>query len=204
MIGVTAAVLLVGLGVVIVSPSYRLRIESILLGNLEGSRDKGSLAARQMLLKESIVLSLEHPLFGVGPGNFAVVNGTWAVAHNTYTELGAEAGIPALVLFLAILILAYRNLRRTRKLLRQQDDQELRILTGALTASLAAYVMGAFFADTAYQLFPYYLVAYTSAAYRIASQPNPKGRAESEKPNFPSFRERIHGQSEKSELARTR
>jgi len=65
-------------------------------------------------------------------------------------------------------------------------------------------VMGAFFADTAYQLFPYYLVAYTSAAYRIASQPNPKGRAESEKPHFPGFRERIHGQSEKSELARTR
>ena len=126
------------------------------------------------------------------------------MAHNTYTELGAEAGIPALVLFLAILILAYRNLRRTRKLLRQQDDQELRILTGALTASLAAYVMGAFFADTAYQLFPYYLVAYTSAAYRIALQPNPKGRAESEKPVFPGFRERIHGKSEKSELARTR
>src|SRR5437867_11051645 len=107
-------------------------------------------------------------------------SGKCDVSHTTYTELGAEAGIPALLLFLAILILAYRNLRRTRKLLRQQDDQELRILTGALTASLAAYVMGAFFADTAYQLFPYYLVAYTSAAYRIASHPNRNGRPERE------------------------
>ena len=206
-------VLLAGIGAIAllaVSPSHYLsRLETIVTmkedvgpnGQLtSGSSSEG----RRELLKTSLSIMVHNPVFGVGPGNFEVFSGNWHVAHNTYTELGAEAGIPALLLFLAILILAYRNLRRTRKLLRQQDDQELRILTGALTASLAAYVMGAFFADTAYQLFPYYLVAYTSAAYRIASQPNPKGRAESEKPHFPGFRERIHGQSEKSELARTR
>jgi len=77
-------------------------------------------------------------------------------------------------------------------------------LIGALMASLAAYLVGAFFADTAYQLFPYYLVAYTSVAYRIASQPDPNGPANSEKPRFPGCRERIHGQGTKSEPAWTR
>jgi hypothetical protein len=33
----------------------------------------------------------------------------------------------------------------------------------ALGASLAAYLLGSFFASDAYQLFPYCLVAYTSA-----------------------------------------
>jgi hypothetical protein len=45
----------------------------------------------------------------------------------------------------------------------------VRLFTGGLWASLAGYVVGAFFASTAYQLFPYFLVAYTTALFNIAS-----------------------------------
>ena len=46
--------LFVGLGIAVSNSGYRARVESILLGNIEGSHDKGSLEARKMLLKKSI------------------------------------------------------------------------------------------------------------------------------------------------------
>ena len=80
------------------------------------SHGEGSLQARSELLKESISLMLHHPIFGVGPGNFPAVTATWRVAHNTYTELGAEAGVPGLLLFLALLGASMRRIRSVRKL----------------------------------------------------------------------------------------
>jgi O-antigen ligase len=128
--------------------------------------DLGSHAAREELLKKSITLTLRHPLFGVGPGNFASATQYWHVTHNTYTQLSSEAGIPALVIFLFILRQVFRNLRNIRKTERFRDDPEVQILTGALRASFAGYLLGAFFASYAYELFIYGLVAFTGVLYR--------------------------------------
>ena len=41
-------------------------------------------------------------------------------------------------------------------------------------ASIPGYMVGAFFASTAYLLYPYFLVSYTTALYNIGSAvPNP-------------------------------
>ncbi len=71
--------------------------KSLVQGNISGSGDLGSWKLARTLLKQSISMAFHHPLFGVGPGNFPVVTGEWRVAHNSYTELAAEAGFPALV-----------------------------------------------------------------------------------------------------------
>jgi O-antigen ligase len=74
----------------------------------------GSAEGRFQLLKDSIRLTFENPLFGVGPGMFMVaenamarsegaVNGSWHGTHNTYTQFSSEVGLPALLLFLAVL-----------------------------------------------------------------------------------------------------
>ena len=161
--------------------------------------------ARRDLLKESLKVMTHNPVFGVGPGNFEVISGNWHVAHNTYTQLGAEAGVPALFLFLGILVLAYRNLSRTQKLLRHYPhDAELVILTGGLMASLGAYLVGAFFADTAYHLFPYYLVAYTSAMYRIASNSLSEKSGQTRASGLLESHQRTYGQGTKTEPAWTR
>lgn len=128
--------------------------------------DMGSHDARKELLKKSIMLTLQHPLFGVGPGNFASATQYWHVTHNTYTQWSSEAGIPALILFLLILRQVFRNLRDIRKTQRFRDDPEVQILTGALRASFAGYLLGAFFASYAYELFIYGLVAFTGVLYR--------------------------------------
>ena len=167
MVGVAGFVALVGLGIFIANSHYRARIESIVLGNIEDSHDKGSLAARQELLKKSIVLTFQHPLFGVGPGNFPVVDRGWVVAHNTYTELSAEGGILALVLFLLALRSAFKNVSQARKSEKYRTDPDYRLFTQALFAGMVAYVVGGCFASTEYNLYPYLMIGYTCVLVRL-------------------------------------
>jgi len=143
-------------------------METIVSEDMEGSWDHGSKKQREELLKMSLQLMLSHPFVGIGPGNFASVSGTWHVAHNTYTELGAEAGLPALLLFVLLLIRARRNLKRVSRSKSFRQDMEIQIFTGALWASFAAYLVGAAFSDTQYHLFPYIFVAYTTALYNLS------------------------------------
>lgn len=93
----------------------------------------GSKMARQELLKKSIIVTLQNPLFGVGAGQFQVAEndlakaegrkGGWHVTHNTYTEASSEAGIPALIFLLGAiwgsmwhLNRVYRESRKFRQL----------------------------------------------------------------------------------------
>ena len=168
----TALLGVVALGVVAGSTTYRARVESLFAGNIAESGDKGSLEKRSELLKESLRQAAKHPLFGIGPGNFPQFTEGWQVAHNTYTEFAAEAGIPALALFLLALTGSFRNIRNLRKSPGYQKDLTVHLYTDALWASLAAYVAGAAFSSTEYNLFPYFVIAYTCALYRIGNSPS--------------------------------
>ncbi len=173
------AILLVAVGVAITTPHYLTRLSTLVEGgDVQGSGDHGSLDARRELLWESIHVTLQHPIFGVGPGNFQAITESWHVTHNTYTELSSETGLPGLALFLVILGLTFRNLSKVRKSPGFKSDPEMQLFTNALRSGLAAYIVGAAFASTAYTLFPYFMVGYAAALYRIsqtaeAAQPSP-------------------------------
>ena len=178
-IGVILAVLLLP----VLSPShYGIRLLGIFNPSID-PLDLGSAAARRATLKESLELMATHPLFGVGPGCFASYTKMWFVTHNTYTQLGSEAGIPALVLFFLILKRVFRNLKEIRKTERFRSDPEVRVFTSALKASFAGYLLGAFFASYAYELFIYGLIAFTGVLYQ-ACQERPVGAKEKEKFRF--------------------
>jgi O-antigen ligase len=123
---------------------------------------------RAQLLWRSIELTAKHPLFGVGPGNFAIMSGIWHVTHNSYTQISSEGGIPALIFYVAILWYGFKNLKRIRQF--SSRNREAKLLAGALRASLAGFVVGSFFASYAYQFFPYFLVIYTTVLLRIAKR----------------------------------
>lgn len=173
LVGTVAAVLVIGAGLALSSAHYRARVESIVMGNIEGSGDKGSLAARKALLAKSLRIAATHPFFGVGPGCFLLVDQGWVVAHNSYTELAAEAGFPALILFLLTIGAAFKNVAQVRKTRWYAEDPEVRLFNQALWACLAAYLLSACFASTEYNLYPYFMVGYTCAMVRIVSQPFP-------------------------------
>jgi hypothetical protein len=77
--------------------------------------DSDSAQDRRRLLFTSIALTFEHPIFGVGPGNFptavfdeakaaGIVHNEWLVTHNSYTQLSSETGFPGFFLFIGVII----------------------------------------------------------------------------------------------------
>lgn len=119
---------------------------------------------RWSLLIKSLRVTAEHPLFGVGPGNFSVVSGYWRITHNSFTQMSSEGGLPAFLLFVLILRCAFQNVESTKRLTRAEGTSQL---AGAFRASLVAYVVGSFFSAECYQLFTYFLVAYTTSLNQI-------------------------------------
>jgi O-antigen ligase len=157
------------LGLAVVGPqSYGDRIKSIFSSDVEVYGDAKE--ARLEILKLSLETTAKRPIFGVGPGQFAAYNDLWHVTHNTYTELSSECGIPVLVLFLLVIRECFRNLIKIRKTTIYAADSDIRMYTSALWAGFASYLVGAAFASTAYQLFPYFMVGYTTALLRLCSE----------------------------------
>jgi O-antigen ligase len=142
------------------------RFDETLDPNAANTEAYGSSQQRQQLLWRSIDITKEHPLFGVGPGNFDQLSGVWHVSHNTFTQFSSEGGIPALILYLLILWQGFTNARKTKRL--SPRHKEARLLAGILHASLIGYIIGSTFASAGFQFFPYILVAYTTALFSIA------------------------------------
>jgi O-antigen ligase len=134
----------------------------------------GSAQSRRALLIESIQLTITHPLFGVGPGQFTEVSGSWHITHNTYTQFSSEAGIPALVLFVFLLRRAFKNLRLDKYAPRTQAWY----VNNALYCGMLGYLVGAFFLSTTYWFMPYLMVAYSVAARNLTSESLPINAAE--------------------------
>lgn len=121
----------------------------------------------------SLKLTATHPIFGIGPGQFENYTQTWFVTHNTYTQLSSEVGIPGFILFILILRQVFRNLRDVSRTERVQNDPQVQILAGAWRATFAGYLVGAFFASYAYELFIYGLVAFTGVLYNACQDQPP-------------------------------
>jgi O-antigen ligase len=117
----------------------------------------GSTEFRKQLLIRSLELTAEHPLFGVGPGEFVDAEaaeageegrrGMWHYSHNSYTELSSETGIAGLVLFVIAFFGAYRGLSPIRN-----KYPDLRVRRAALFTQMALFMaaVGAFFLSIAY------------------------------------------------------
>jgi O-antigen ligase len=128
----------------------------------------GSAQERQELLIKSLKVTAEHPLFGIGPGNFAIISGHWRVTHNTYTQLSSEGGIPALILYLLILWRGFANVRSIKRM--DACRREVRMFAGGLHASLAGFVIGSFFASEAYLFFGYTYIFFSSLLFILAKR----------------------------------
>src|SRR4029077_6953419 len=91
--------------------------------------------SRRMLLMDSLILTYQHPVFGVGLGNFSVAQndlarargermGSWHVTHNSYTQVSSESGLPGLVLFLLALLFSFTALSRVLRKARALNSPE--------------------------------------------------------------------------------
>jgi O-antigen ligase len=160
----------------VLGTAFFLHAGKTLLARLEGTFNPGenvahayaSSQARQQTLIKSLKVTAEHPLFGVGVGDYPIISGSWTETHNVYTAFSAEAGIPALLLFLLILRRAFSNLWKARKWV--GDTTELGMIGASLEASMLAFAVASFFFPVPYHFFVYAMFAYTTVLYQIGKE----------------------------------
>jgi probable O-glycosylation ligase (exosortase A-associated) len=159
---VGVVVLTVILAAVAFAPSaYRSRL---------ATTSDDSAIARTDDLKRSILIAARHPLFGVGMENYILYSNTNKATHNAYTQVAAEMGLAAFLIYLGFLLTPFKGLRRivaaTGTAKRKPSVYYLAI---GLQASLVGYMVVSFFASVAYQWYAYYLVAYAICLQRLVS-----------------------------------
>jgi putative inorganic carbon (hco3(-)) transporter len=149
---------------VLLPQEFTLRLLSI----FGGDADRGSAIARENLLIRSVIVSLRHPLLGVGMDNFHILSLREQVSHNAYTQLSADMGLPALVFYVLFML---STLKRLRAIERETFDDRKRsrvyYLAVGLQASVVGYMVSSFFASVAYLWYIYYLVGYALCLHRL-------------------------------------
>lgn len=147
---------------ILFSPKEAAQPEGELADRLEA--DAGSSEARYKLLMDSLVTTLKNPIFGVGAGNFAHYVDAEArkrggrtgyqPTHNSYTEISSEAGLPALILFIAALVFTFRKMAFVLKAKPPTGSKNWEDLTHAvryLRMSLVSTMVCCFFLNYAYK-----------------------------------------------------
>jgi O-antigen ligase len=141
--------------------------------------DEGAIESQNMrkyLLRKSIEYTFQHPLFGVGPGQFANYEGTarvaaggqgmWFNTHNTLTQVSSECGIPALLFFLAAIVSTFRLLNQTWRKAQQAGMVEVVSALLYIRAAFVAFFVAAFFLNQGYM---FYFPAFTGIVIAISS-----------------------------------
>lgn len=141
---------------------YGERLLSILRPKLDAV---GSATARKQLLIRSLWVAARHPLFGIGMGNFHIVSIHELVSHNAYTQVAAELGLTALILYVLFMVTPFKKLGEIERetFARSKDVRTSYYLAVGLQASIVGYMVSSFFVSVAYLWYIYYLVGFAVA-----------------------------------------
>ena len=131
--------------------------------------DKGSsVSARRGELKKSIIVSLRYPIFGVGLGNYRFRSDLGLATHNAYTQISAELGLAAAVVYVMFIIAPFRRLRRVEQAVGESRlGPRFRYLAIGLQAGMVGYMVSSFFASVAFLWHIYYLVGLSICLSRL-------------------------------------
>jgi O-antigen ligase len=130
--------------------------------------DQGSAEIRFDVLVAGMRMIEAHPLAGIGLGRFKQesadynpalhVFGAGYVSHNTYLGIGAECGLPALALFLALMAVGFSNCRAVSRF---GTNLRLAPIARAMRLSLLVYAIVSIFL-TAWYLVGFWLMVFLS------------------------------------------
>ena len=158
---VFAVILFMGLG----PAAYSSRLSTIFNS---GADLTGSSSQRTEVLKRSVWVALRYPLFGVGIGNFYHKSPRNLVSHNAYTQVAADMGIAAMVVYILFQVHPLRRLRLIENQSYEKKEQaRFYYLAVGLQAALVGFMVSSFFGSVAYQWYIYYLVGYAVCLHRI-------------------------------------
>jgi len=175
-----AAIAAVLVAVPFVPASFWERMASITDSRRDATEFTGSREARRVVMQEGLATFADHPLTGVGAGQFKNFNPPgrrerFRETHNALIQVAAETGIIGLLAFTFLIVRAALATRITRRMLRpprghsaddplrsvlaDNDRRALYAQTVAMTAGLAGWFVCSLFASVAYNWTFYYLLA---------------------------------------------
>jgi len=160
-------ILLVGAVLVTLAvPNFAVRLTKLQNITLSGLFNKNSTSGiesadssvqgRATEMISSALMFADYPLFGVGPGNYAVHYQEYAPkvgfevkvadrqAHTLYGGIAAENGLLGIICFLLILYLPLRDLYNNRPALLESNFLQASIMTGLFLGIIAYMVTGIF------------------------------------------------------------
>ncbi|MFO0901901.1 MAG: O-antigen ligase family protein [Pirellulales bacterium] len=171
--------MLAGGMVVMLNPTYRERLSSLapLLEIARGSAsiqnaDK-AIQGRATEMVAAVLIFFDHPLLGVGPGNFPTefvhkadllgfqVHSTERLAHCMYLEIAAENGLAGLLAWLWLYGATLKSLLRARA---EATEPALRNAATALFLGLVVLASTTVFLSFAYTRYYWFLLALGGAA----------------------------------------
>lgn len=123
------------------------------MGLIANYEEDVSATARISYWETGLRLTLANPLLGVGPDNFTYYADN--TPHNAYLQVTSELGLPALGLYLAMLLGGFRSAWLARKISAPQRKNlpMLHALSGALFAGCLAITLQGFFTGLAHREF---------------------------------------------------
>jgi O-antigen ligase len=154
------------LGVSMTTESAWMRYVSMFDPNAAAQTEDGQSAiesqnAREYHLRQSIQMTLTHPIFGVGLGNFPPASAeeskesgehaAWRNTHNAYTQVSSESGFPGLILFLVIIWYCFRTSSRIyRETKKRPEWSDVADIAFCLRLMIVIYIVDACFDSNAY------------------------------------------------------
>lgn len=136
------------------------------LGSLFGEEHaeaEESGASRSYLFKQSVLFTIRHPVFGVGPGQFANFEGNlrhsegkvgnWHETHCSFTQASSEDGVPALIFFVLGLGSAMLAVGRTYRKARKQGNADIANATFCYLLSMVGFLVASSFLSHAYSFY---------------------------------------------------
>jgi O-antigen ligase len=170
-----AAVAGVAVMAVVGSEAYWTRIQTLLRPQEDYNYSDNNLAGRKAVWKRGLGYMVRRPLLGVGVRNYSQAEGMlsdvgtqraamglgfkWSAAHNSFIELGAENGIPALIVFVSAIVVSIKTMRRLRppRAPPGTPTSPDAALGQALIGALLGYCAAGFFLSQAYSAYLYSL-----------------------------------------------
>jgi O-antigen ligase len=142
-----------------------------------------SAQVRYRVMEQALKVSLLHPLLGVGMGNFiyaandefekAGQRPLWKGAHNSYLQVSSELGLPALLIYCALLVHSGRASYR----LARKGPLEQQPLGWCVLAMTICFVITSFFLGIPYSFFVPTLAALATAFDRLPAPSSTNGAA---------------------------
>jgi len=136
------------------------------LGTLFGGKEEEAVESEEShsyLFQKSVLFTLQHPIFGVGPDQFSNYEGgtsvkegrigNWHATHCSWTQVSSECGIPALIFYVAGLGSALLVVMRTFRQARQRGFQEIANACFCYLLGMTGFLVGITFVSDAYRYY---------------------------------------------------